>query len=39
MFAALILISVTGILIYLATSWLSWLVLHKWHDSAVKREG
>jgi len=39
MLAALILISVTGILIYLATSWLSWFVLHKWHDSAVKREG
>lgn len=38
MFAALILISMTGIVIYLATSWVAWLILHKWHDSAVKRE-
>lgn len=38
MFAALILISVTGVLIYLATTWVSWMILRKWHDSAVKRE-
>lgn len=38
MFAALILISLTGIAIYLATNWVSWVFLHKWHDSAVKRE-
>jgi len=39
MFAALVLISLTGILIYSATSWLSWLLLHKWHESALKPEG
>ncbi len=38
MFAALILISVTGILIHLMTSWISWAILHKWHESAIKRE-
>lgn len=38
MFAALILISLTGIAIYLATNWISWLILHKWHESALKRE-
>lgn len=38
MFAALILISVAGIAIYLATSWIAWLLLHKWHESALKRE-
>ncbi len=38
MFAALILISVTGILIFLAFTLLSHLLLRKWHESAVKRE-
>lgn len=38
LFAALVLIIVTGIAIYLALSWLSWLLLHKWHESAVRRE-
>jgi NitT/TauT family transport system permease protein len=38
LFAALILIIVTGIVIYLVLSWLSWLLLHRWHESAVKRE-
>ena len=38
MFAALILISLTGIAIYLATNWISWLILHKWHESALTRE-
>jgi NitT/TauT family transport system permease protein len=38
LFAALILIIVTGIAIYLVLSWVSWLLLHKWHESAVKRE-
>ena len=38
MFAALILISVTGILIFLALSLLQHLLLRKWHESAVKRE-
>lgn len=39
LFAALVLIVVTGVAIYLALSWLSWLLLHKWHESAVRREG
>jgi NitT/TauT family transport system permease protein len=38
MFAALIMISVTGILLFLAASWVSHLFLRKWHESAVKRE-
>jgi NitT/TauT family transport system permease protein len=38
MFAAIILISLTGILIFAATSLLSHLLLRKWHESAMKRE-
>jgi NitT/TauT family transport system permease protein len=38
MFAALIMISVTGIAIFLLTSWISHMFLRKWHESAVKRE-
>ncbi len=38
MFAALIMISVTGIMIFLLTSWISHLCLRKWHESAVRRE-
>jgi len=38
MFAALIMISVTGILLFLAASWVSHMLLRKWHESAVKRE-
>ncbi|MGI9416536.1 MAG: ABC transporter permease [Geminicoccaceae bacterium] len=38
MFAALILISITGILIFLFFSALSHLLLRKWHESAIKRE-
>jgi NitT/TauT family transport system permease protein len=38
LFAALILISLTGILIFLALSWVSYLVLHRWHESALKQE-
>ena len=38
MFAALILIAATGIVIYALSSFVSWLLLHKWHESAVKRE-
>jgi NitT/TauT family transport system permease protein len=38
MFAALVMISLTGIAIFLITSWLSHIVLRKWHESAVKRE-
>ncbi|MFK7792086.1 MAG: ABC transporter permease [Devosiaceae bacterium] len=38
MFAALILIAATGVMIYASLSFLSWLLLHKWHESALKRE-
>ncbi|MEM7026513.1 MAG: ABC transporter permease [Pseudomonadota bacterium] len=38
MFASVILISVTGIIIFMAFSLLSHLVLRKWHESAVRRE-
>jgi NitT/TauT family transport system permease protein len=37
-FAALILLSITGVTIFFATSFLSWLLLRKWHESAVRRE-
>ena len=39
MFAALLLLSITGIVIHFALSWLSWLMLRRWHDSAVERDG
>lgn len=38
MFAALLLIAATGVLIFAALSLLSHLLLHKWHDSAVRPE-
>jgi NitT/TauT family transport system permease protein len=38
MFAAVILISATGILIFLAFTLLSHLVLRRWHESALRRE-
>jgi NitT/TauT family transport system permease protein len=38
MFAALLLISATGILIFLVLSLLSHVILRKWHESAVRRE-
>ncbi len=38
MFAALVLISVAGIMIFVVLSGLSYLLLHRWHDSARKRE-
>jgi NitT/TauT family transport system permease protein len=39
MYAGLVLLSLTGVLIFAAFSFLSWLLLHRWHDSAAKREG
>jgi NitT/TauT family transport system permease protein len=38
MFAAVIMISITGIVIFMAFSLLSHLVLRRWHESAVRRE-
>jgi NitT/TauT family transport system permease protein len=37
-FAALLLLSFTGVLIFFATTFVSWLLLRKWHESAVRRE-
>jgi NitT/TauT family transport system permease protein len=39
MFAALLLISLTGILIFLGFTLLQHLLLRRWHESAVRREG
>jgi NitT/TauT family transport system permease protein len=38
MFAALLLVSLLGIVIFIATALLSKLVLGKWHESEIKRE-
>jgi NitT/TauT family transport system permease protein len=38
MFAALFLVSLLGIVIFLATALLSKMVLGKWHESEIKRE-
>jgi NitT/TauT family transport system permease protein len=38
MFAALILIAATGVVIYATTSLISHLALRRWHESALKRE-
>ena len=39
MFAALVLISAAGIAIYLLLSLLSYLLLRRWHESAISPEG
>ncbi|PSJ63815.1 ABC transporter permease [Pseudaminobacter soli (ex Li et al. 2025)] len=39
LFAALILISLTGIVIFLVLSLVSHLILRRWHESALKQEG
>ncbi|MBN9243879.1 MAG: ABC transporter permease [Mesorhizobium sp.] len=39
LFAALILISLTGIVIFLVLSLISHLILRRWHESALKQEG
>jgi NitT/TauT family transport system permease protein len=38
MFAALVLLSVAGIVIYFTLSLLSYLMLRRWHESAVRRD-
>lgn len=38
MFAALFLVSLLGIVIFLVTSWLSRAVLGRWHESEIRRE-
>jgi NitT/TauT family transport system permease protein len=38
MFAALVLVSLAGVAIFLVLTLVQWLVLRRWHESAVKRE-
>ena len=38
LFAALILLTGTGIAIFGLTSFIAWLTLHRWHESAIRRE-
>ncbi|MEO6395186.1 MAG: ABC transporter permease [Devosia sp.] len=38
LFAALVLLTATGVAIFGLTSFIAWLVLHRWHESAVARE-
>lgn len=38
MFAALILLSMMGIAIFFALSWLEHILLRRWHESAVRRD-
>jgi NitT/TauT family transport system permease protein len=38
MFAGLLLLALMGVAIFLLFTWLSWLLLHRWHESAVRRE-
>ena len=37
-FAALVLLALAGVAIFALTSFISWLTLHRWHDSATSRE-
>jgi NitT/TauT family transport system permease protein len=37
-FAALALIAIAGVAIFIATSFVSWYFLRKWHESAIKRD-
>lgn len=38
LFAALFLLSCLGVLIFAVTSFISWLTLHRWHESSLRRE-
>ena len=38
LYAALILLMITGVMIFGLTTFVAWLLLHRWHESAVKRE-
>jgi len=39
MFAALLLLSTLGIVIFFCLSWIEHRLLHRWHESALRREG
>lgn len=38
LYAALVLLMFTGVAIFALTSLISWAMLHRWHESALKRE-
>lgn len=38
LFAALFMLSVLGVVIFMLTSFIAWLSLHRWHESSLKRE-
>lgn len=38
LFAALLLLAILGVLIFALTSAISWVVLHRWHESQMQRE-
>jgi len=38
LFAALLMLSMLGVAIFAITSFISWLSLHRWHESSLKRE-
>ncbi|MBB4227364.1 ABC transporter permease [Rhizobium mongolense] len=38
LFAALLMLSLLGVAIFAVTSFISWLSLHRWHESSLKRE-
>ena len=38
LFAALLLLSALGVAIFAFTSFISWLSLHRWHESSLRRE-
>jgi len=38
LFAALFMLSMLGVAIFTITSFISWLSLHRWHESSLKRE-
>ena len=38
LYAALLLLMGTGVAIFALTSLISWLLLHRWHESAIRRE-
>ena len=38
MYAALVLLSLSGVAIYGVLSLVSWLILHRWHESAIRRD-
>jgi len=38
LFAAMVLLTLTGVAIFAMTSFIAWLALHRWHESSMLRE-